>query len=407
MNFLSPFSLRLWLIAFLCAAIPLPVLMPVRTETPYTIWAVSFGVIFIAHLFSASTLYAISSAPGNRTAFSILPGLVVWYGLLMGLVIFFALPYSRPYLIIGISTSIITSYLDFLKSIRQQIRLAYIPVGEAVNLASIPDIHWVKMDKINHLPPEIDGIVADLHARELSGEWQRFLAQCVLLDIPVLNLHQVEESLTGRIKIHHMYENNFGSLMPSKPYIHFKQFVDSLASLLMLPLVLPVLALAAIAIKLDDGGSIFYSQQRVGYRGRLFNIYKLRTMKENAPTDTTASGDSRITRIGHFLRKTRIDELPQLLNVLKCEMSLIGPRAEYKKFADELEFHLPFYQYRHIVKPGITGWAQVMQGYATGPEETRIKLEHDFYYIKNFSLSLDVLIAFKTVRTIFTGSGAR
>lgn len=407
MNFLSPFSLRLWLIAFLCAAIPLPVLMPVRTETPYTIWAVSFGVIFIAHLFSASTLYAISSAPGNRTAFSILPGLVVWYGLLMGLVIFFALPYSRPYLIIGISTSIITSYLDFLKSIRQQIRLAYIPVGEAVSLASIPDIDWVKMDKINHLPPEIDGIVADLHARELSGEWQRFLAQCVLLDIPVLNLHQVEESLTGRIKIHHMYENNFGSLMPSKPYIHFKQFVDSLASLLMLPLVLPVLALAAIAIKLDDGGSIFYSQQRVGYRGRLFNIYKLRTMKENAPTDTTASGDSRITRIGHFLRKTRIDELPQLLNVLKCEMSLIGPRAEYKKFADELEFHLPFYQYRHIVKPGITGWAQVMQGYATGPEETRIKLEHDFYYIKNFSLSLDVLIAFKTVRTIFTGSGAR
>jgi lipopolysaccharide/colanic/teichoic acid biosynthesis glycosyltransferase len=407
MNFLSPFSLRLWLIAFLCAAIPLPVLMPVRTETPYTIWAVSFGVIFIAHLFSASTLYAISSAPGNRTAFSILPGLVVWYGLLMGLVIFFALPYSRPYLIIGISTSIITSYLDFLKSIRQQIRLAYIPVGEAVSLASIPDIDWVKMDKINHLPPEIDGIVADLHARELSGEWQRFLAQCVLLDIPVLNLHQVEESLTGRIKIHHMYENNFGSLMPSKPYIHFKQFVDSLASLLMLPLVLPVLALAAIAIKLDDGGSIFYSQQRVGYRGRLFNIYKLRTMKENAPTDTTASGDSRITRIGHFLRKTRIDELPQLLNVLKCEMSLIGPRAEYKKFADELERHLPFYQYRHIVKPGITGWAQVMQGYATGPEETRIKLEHDFYYIKNFSLSLDVLIAFKTVRTIFTGSGAR
>ena len=407
MNFLSPFSLRLWLIAFLCAAIPLPVLMPVRTETPYTIWAVSFGVIFIAHLFSASTLYAISSAPGNRTAFSILPGLVVWYGLLMGLVIFFALPYSRPYLIIGISTSIITSYLDFLKSIRQQIRLAYIPVGEAVSLASIPDIDWVKMDKINHLPPEIDGIVADLHARELSGEWQRFLAQCVLLDIPVLNLHQVEESLTGRIKIHHMYENNFGSLMPSKPYIHFKQFVDSLASLLMLPLVLPVLALAAIAIKLDDGGSIFYSQQRVGYRGRLFNIYKLRTMKENAPTDTTASGDSRITRIGHFLRKTRIDELPQLLNVLKCEMSLIGPRAEYKKFADELERHLPFYQYRHIVKPGITGWAQVMQGYATGPEETRIKLEHDFYYIKNFSLSLDVLIAFKTVRTILTGSGAR
>ncbi len=407
MNFLHPLSLRLWLIAFLCAAIPLPIMMPIRTDTPYIIWGVSFAVIFISHLFSASTLYAISSAPGNRSAFSILPGLVVWYAILMGLVILLALPYSRPYLFIGITTSTTTSYLDFLKSISQQVRLAYIPVGEGVNTGQLPDVEWVEMREPKPLQQPVEGIVADLHAPELHGEWQRFLAQCVLADIPVFNLHQVEESLTGRIKIHHMYENTFGSLMPSKPYIQFKQCVDSIAALLMLPFAAPLLLLAAIAIKLDDGGSVFYSQERVGYRGKLFNIYKLRTMKEHAPTTTTATGDSRITRIGHFLRKTRIDELPQLLNVLKGQMSLIGPRAEYKKFADELEAHLPFYQYRHIVKPGITGWAQVTQGYATGPEETRIKLEHDFYYIKNFSLSLDVLIAFKTVRTIFTGSGAR
>ena len=118
-------------------------------------------------------------------------------------------------------------------------------------------------------------------------------------------------------------------------------------------------------------------------------------------------GDSRVTRIGNIIRKTRIDELPQFWNILKGDMSLIGPRPEQKVFVDQFIQEIPFYDYRHIVRPGISGWAQVTHGYAADTEQTQIKIEHDFYYIKHFSFSLDVLILFKTLKTMLTGFGAR
>ena len=118
-------------------------------------------------------------------------------------------------------------------------------------------------------------------------------------------------------------------------------------------------------------------------------------------------GDMRITKFGHFIRKTRIDELPQFLNILKGDMSLIGPRPEQLSFVEQFNESIPFYRYRHIVRPGLSGWAQVMQGYASDEDETRVKLEYDFYYIKNFSLALDLLIILKTIQTILTGFGAR
>ena len=120
-----------------------------------------------------------------------------------------------------------------------------------------------------------------------------------------------------------------------------------------------------------------------------------------------SAGDMRVTRIGKFIRKTRIDELPQFFNVLKGDMSLIGPRPEQKVFVDKFEEQIPFYSYRHIVKPGISGWAQVVHGYAAGIDDTQVKIEHDFYYIKHFSLWLDILIMFKTLKTMITGFGAR
>ena len=120
-----------------------------------------------------------------------------------------------------------------------------------------------------------------------------------------------------------------------------------------------------------------------------------------------STNDMRVTRIGKFIRKTRIDELPQFFNVLKGNMSLIGPRPEQKVFVDQFEQEIPFYNYRHIVKPGITGWAQVTHGYAGDADETRVKIEHDFYYIKHISFSLDILIVFKTIKTMLTGFGAR
>ncbi len=195
----------------------------------------------------------------------------------------------------------------------------------------------------------------------------------------------------------------------SEIYMNIKRIIDLIFSVIFLPIVLFVIFIVAILIKLEDGGDVFYIQNRKGYLGNTFKMYKLRSMKEqnNSIITYTTFNDERITKVGNFIRKTRIDELPQFLNVLKGEMSLIGPRAEFVDFARQLEQEIPNYHQRYLVKPGISGWAQVMQGYATGVEESKIKLEYDLYYIRNFSFSLDVLIFFKTIKTVITGFGAR
>ena len=152
----------------------------------------------------------------------------------------------------------------------------------------------------------------------------------------------------------------------------------------------------------------------MGYRGRAFTLYKFRTMKiDDASAGSaresaiTREDDARITRLGRFLRRTRLDELPQIINILRGEMSWIGPRPEAVPLSEWYEMELPFYRYRHIVRPGISGWAQVMQGHVASPGEVLGKLHYDFYYVKNFSPWLDLLIVLKTIRTILTGFGAR
>lgn len=168
-----------------------------------------------------------------------------------------------------------------------------------------------------------------------------------------------------------------------------------LCGLLVLLLILPVLALL---IYLDSPGPIFYSQERVGYQGRIFFMHKFRSMR----TDTghlvwTSKGDARVTSVGRFLRATHLDELPQVLNILRGEMSLIGPRPEREEYAAELEKANPLYRYRLVVKPGLTGWAQVMYGYGNTSQEELIKLQYDLYYIERRSFVLDMRIILKTV----------
>ena len=168
--------------------------------------------------------------------------------------------------------------------------------------------------------------------------------------------------------------------------------------------------ITGIVIKLESDGPMFFIQERVGQGNKDFKVYKLRSMCKDSEKDGAQfaqADDMRITRVGHFIRKTRLDEIPQFINVLKGDMSLIGPRPEQRAFVNQFEEEIPFYSYRHVVKPGITGWAQVVHGYAADADDTRVKIEHDFYYIKHFSLWLDILIVVKTIRTILTGFGAR
>jgi exopolysaccharide biosynthesis polyprenyl glycosylphosphotransferase len=173
----------------------------------------------------------------------------------------------------------------------------------------------------------------------------------------------------------------------------------------------PVMLVAAAAITLTSRGGAFYRQERVGLNGRVFTIYKLRTMREDAEAGTgpiwSAMNDPRITRVGQLLRNTRIDELPQLWNVLRADMSVIGPRPERPGFVMELTAKIPFFSQRHVLKPGITGWAQVHHSYAASVEDAIEKLQYDLYYIKNLSIWLDLLILIETVKTVVRQRGAR
>jgi sugar transferase (PEP-CTERM system associated) len=190
-----------------------------------------------------------------------------------------------------------------------------------------------------------------------------------------------------------------------------KRLFDLIVSTVLLLVSFPVLLLAAICIYLESGLPVLYRQERVGRGGRVLTVYKLRTMRKDAESGGTpqwaAADDDRTTRVGRFLRKSRIDELPQILNVLKGEMSLVGPRPERPVFVDQLVKQIPFYALRHSVKPGITGWAQVRYAYGASVDDAVEKLQHDLYYVKNNSLFLDIMVLIGTVEVVLWGRGAR
>jgi exopolysaccharide biosynthesis polyprenyl glycosylphosphotransferase len=265
-------------------------------------------------------------------------------------------------------------------------------------------------------PAPLEGVVVDLNA-EHSDAWNSRIAKFVLEGTPVYHVKEVIEQLSGRVEINHLSENTLGSLNPNDLYLKAKGGFDFLVAAVLLIVTLPLFLLMAILIRLDSSGPALFRQQRTGFRAQPFTIYKFRTMRiapagndkeeERRLAAMTADDDVRITRLGAFLRKTRIDELPQLINILKGEMSLIGPRPEVVALTRWYEREIAFYHYRHIIKPGITGWAQINLGHVAEVDDVRRKLDFDFYYVKNFSVWLDLLIVLRTIRTIITGSGAK
>jgi exopolysaccharide biosynthesis polyprenyl glycosylphosphotransferase len=188
-----------------------------------------------------------------------------------------------------------------------------------------------------------------------------------------------------------------------------KRLLDIICGLIIAAIFVVVFPFVAIAIKLDSPGDIFYKQERVGLKGVKFTIYKLRSMVQNAEHNGRAQwavkGDSRITKVGNFIRKTRLDELPQVINVLKGEMSMVGPRPERQQLIDKLEQQIPNFDRRLAVKPGLTGWAQVNYGYGSTVEDARIKLNYDLYYCKHQSLGLDFKILLRTFAVVLKMQG--
>ena len=223
------------------------------------------------------------------------------------------------------------------------------------------------------------------------------------------------EELTGKILLDGPRVKSWllfnGGLAVSRTVLLPKRLLDLFVSALGLALATPILLLAALAIKLESPGPVFYRQTRVGLRGKLFEILKLRSMVDGAEAGSgprwAEQGDGRVTRVGRLLRRTHIDELPQFWNVLRGDMSLVGPRPERPELVDEIKAVCPLYQKRFSVRPGLTGWAQIMAPYAASIAASKEKLKYDLYYIKNLSVFLDISILASTARTVILGNGAR
>ncbi|GGC06819.1 glycosyl transferase [Marinobacterium zhoushanense] len=362
-----------------------------------------FGVFLILRRFK--------NYPGAHTLSYILPSVAISYLLVVAVLFMTREGYARSVLLASFALTNLWCFVGFYLSRRYRTpKLALVPFGRTLDLTAGDEAVLNLLDTPALEGRRYDAVVADLHSDDLPPEWERFLARCVLARIPVYNTRQVQESLSGRVRVNHLSENEFGALLPSPVYDFCKRVMDIALVLLTVPVWLPVMLITGVIIKLESPGPMFFIQERIGQGSRAFKVYKLRSMCKDSEKDGAqfaAANDMRVTRVGRVIRKTRIDELPQFINVLKGEMSLIGPRPEQKTFVERFEKEIPFYTYRHVVKPGITGWAQVVHGYAANADDTRVKIEHDFYYIKHFSLWLDILIIFRTIRTILTGFGAR
>ncbi len=386
-------------------------LVPVDTFLASSVNALLFNIVAVVIAFW--TRLSIETYPGNRSTHVILPSIVVAHGLIVTILLMARLPYDRLALAAGLIGHILWGYGLYLAVQRKvRHRIAIVPYGEVERLAAIDNVDWLTLSR-----PELneaagcDALVADF-AAEIPDQWQALLADAAIHGRMVYQVKQLSESLTGRVAIDHLSENSFGSLVPARGYFHLKSLADLLFALAVMPVVLPLLLLIAIAIRLDSKGPALFRQRRVGQAGNCFEVIKFRTMV-HADADgareaaITNDGDLRVTRLGAFLRRTRLDELPQIFNIVAGEMSWIGPRPEAEVLSAWYTGEIPFYRYRHVVRPGISGWAQVNQGHVASVDEVHAKLQYDFYYIKYFSAWLDILILFRTIRTMMSGFGAR
>lgn len=260
--------------------------------------------------------------------------------------------------------------------------------------------------------PPVDTILTVDLSAPWSREVTRYVSATSVAGREVRPLNEVYEEHTGRVPLGHLSEGweIETSLLRKLPFLPLKHGLDLVLVVLTIPFWLPVIAIVALLVRVVDGSPVIFRQVRVGRRGELVELFKFRTMRADAEVHGArqATGDDpRITPLGRFLRSVRLDELPQFFNVLRGELSLIGPRPEQVSFVEKYRDAIPFYDQRHLVRPGITGWAQVRHGYAASEEETIEKLSYDFYYLKHMSPLLDLEVFARSVWTVVSASGTK
>jgi lipopolysaccharide/colanic/teichoic acid biosynthesis glycosyltransferase/glycosyltransferase involved in cell wall biosynthesis len=327
-------------------------------------------------------------------------------------------PYSRAAVVWAYAATTLWLWWGYRRHVKHRaLRLVHLDANVPAQLAACLNPNTLDPQAVqliawnpNHDTPlpACDGVVLDRHVRS-SDERTRLLGELKMQHLRLYSVEAVAELTSGR-KMLPTAADSLWEIDNDPSYDRAKRLLDVATVIAFAPLWLPLATCVALAVHLDSKGPALYSQPRVGRDGQVFTLWKFRSMVHGlqAPGVHFAQAeDPRITRVGRLLRRSRLDELPQLFNVLMGHMSLIGPRPEQTAFVRDFAATIPSYPYRHLVRPGLTGWAQVQQGYADSADTTRIKLSYDLYYVAHYSLALDLLIAAKTVKTVCTGFGAR
>ncbi len=408
-------SLRNQIIAVLISAI-LPYLVRLlfidQQQQDFTGLHVTLAAASIGGLLIVFSQRNFSRYPGAESVSSILSITSLIYGLIVAIFLIGRIDYVRAVLVGNYLLCVILLFAEqVIGSQHRHMRIAIVEQGDARRFVA-PGIEWMPVSDPAMPILEVDAITVDLRA-DLSADWERRITELALIGVPVYHIKHLRESVTGMVELEHLAETSYGTLSPPYIYILFKRVIDAVIAAIALLIAWPVMLLVALAIKLDSPGPAIFRQTRIGFGGHPFTVQKFRTMRvsqvaaDSRSAAMTQADDVRITRIGRFLRKSRLDELPQLLNILRGEMSLIGPRPEAAVLSSWYESEIPFYRYRHIVMPGVTGWAQVNQGHVTNVEDVTAKLHYDFYYIKHISPWIDMLIVLRTMITMVSGYGAK
>jgi len=324
---------------------------------------------------------------------------------------------SRSFLVIGGGATAARFYEAYKKSSNGQ-QLEFVAVneehvGQPIAGDGSPIVKGNLASKLNNLSNQYSGIILAERADSLNAQLLEQLVHAQFQETRVYTLESFYETQwrylpLGVVDPFWPLQTGF-QLARTSPYHYLKRLFDVLASATALIICFPLFILVPLFVWMEDGAPVLFRQERVGRDGRRFILFKFRTMRcrEDHPDEDiyTRKGDPRVTRVGRWLRKLRLDELPQLWNALKGDISLIGPRPEWSKCAERYEQSIPFYHFRHLVKPGITGWAQVNYPYGESDEDAVEKLKYDLYYIRHYSLKLDAMIVLKTLYTMLFGKG--
>jgi len=321
---------------------------------------------------------------------------------------------------IGLSETIIVGTgpkaVELIESVKKYPALGYNVIGFISTDETVKDHSMQILGAIDDIPK----IIKDNNVRNILIALDSQQKEVVLtvvslstgLDISIKIIPDMYDIISGQARTNQIYGFPLIEIMPHimQPWEESaKRLVDVIVSIMILTLSSPIWIMVAVAIRLESPGSVVYSQERVGIKEKRFRMHKFRSMRSDAEAKTgpvwAPKDDPRVTSVGRFLRKTRLDEIPQFINVLKGEMSLVGPRPERPHFVELLSKEIPLYKRRLVVRPGITGWAQIKQGYDTSIDDVRSKVRYDLFYIENMSFRMDIKILLMTVYTMIAGKG--